>query len=48
MQYFTRAASGGKPAVVKQWSRPNILMRLADFYLYYAEVCNEIDPSDPK
>ncbi len=47
MQYYTRAASGGKPAVIKQWSRPNILLRLADFYLYYAEVCNEIDPSDP-
>ena len=32
------------------WSRnhacPSIIFRLADFYLYYAEVCNEIDPSD--
>ena len=28
--------------------RPWILFRLADFYLYYAEVCNEINPSDPK
>lgn len=26
---------------------PSIILRLADFYLYYAEVCNEIDPSDP-
>lgn len=29
------------------WARPWILFRLADFYLYYAEVCNEITPSDP-
>lgn len=29
------------------WARPNIILRLADFYLYYAEVCNEIDPNDP-
>lgn len=33
---------------VKTWARPWILFRLADFYLYYAEVCNEINPSDPK
>ena len=31
----------------KDWGRPWIYFRLADFYLYYAEVCNEIDPSDP-
>ena len=31
----------------KRWGRPWILFRLADFFLYYAEVCNEIDPSDP-
>lgn len=29
------------------WARPSILLRLADFYLYYAEVCNEVDPNDP-
>lgn len=29
------------------WARPSILFRLADFYLYYAEVCNEINPDDP-
>lgn len=33
------------------WNRnhacPSIIFRLADFYLYYAEVCNEISPSDP-
>lgn len=32
---------------LKSWARPSILFRLADFYLYYAEVCNEIDPNDP-
>lgn len=31
----------------KQWGRPWVYFRLADFYLYYAEVCNEINPSDP-
>lgn len=30
----------------KKFGRPWILFRLADFYLYYAEVCNEIDPTD--
>ena len=42
-----RPASGGKKELFKQWARPNILLRLADFYLYYAEVCNELEPSDP-
>lgn len=28
------------------WARPSILFRLADFYLYYAEVCNELNPND--
>ena len=32
----------------KTWARPNILLRLADFYLYYAEVLNEIDPTNPE
>lgn len=32
---------------IRGWGRPSILFRLADFYLYYAEVCNEIDPGDP-
>lgn len=32
---------------LKNWGRPSILLRLADFYLYYAEVCNEINPADP-
>ena len=43
----SRPASGNKKELFKQWARPNILLRLADFYLYYAEVCNELDPSDP-
>ncbi|WP_316817860.1 RagB/SusD family nutrient uptake outer membrane protein [Pedobacter nyackensis] len=32
---------------LRNYARPSILLRLADFYLYYAEVCNEISPSDP-
>ncbi|HCX56519.1 MAG TPA: RagB/SusD family nutrient uptake outer membrane protein, partial [Sphingobacterium sp.] len=28
--------------------RPSIIFRLADFYLLYAEACNEVDPSDPE
>lgn len=31
---------------VKSWIRPWVYFRLADFYLYYAEVLNEIDPKD--
>lgn len=31
----------------KSWARPSVIFRLADFYLYYAEACNEVDPSDP-
>lgn len=32
---------------LRKWARPSIIYRLADFYLYYAEACNEVDPSDP-
>lgn len=32
---------------LRAWARPSIIFRLADFYLYYAEVCNEINPNDP-
>ncbi len=32
----------------KSLYRPGILMRLADFYLLYAEALNEVDPSDPR
>lgn len=28
------------------WARPSILFRLADFYLYYAEACNELNAND--
>ncbi len=43
------AGAPGTPfTVYTSWSRPSILLRLADFYLYYAEVLNEINPSDPK
>ena len=31
----------------KKYVRPSILLRLADFYLYYAEACNEVDYQDP-
>jgi len=34
--------------VYTSWSRPSILFRMADFYLYYAEVLNEIDPGDSR
>lgn len=30
----------------RSWFRPGILFRLAEFYLLYAEVLNEVDPSD--
>src|SRR5690625_7236622 len=33
---------------LKEWARPSILLRVADFYSYYAEVCNEIDQTDRK
>ncbi|ADY52191.1 RagB/SusD domain protein [Pseudopedobacter saltans DSM 12145] len=43
------AGAPGTPfTVYTSWSRPSILLRLADFYLYYAEVLNEIDPNDPR
>jgi hypothetical protein len=29
-------------------ARPSIIFRMADFYLYYAEVLNEINPGDPR
>ena len=32
----------------KSMYRPGILMRLADFYLLYAEALNEVNPSDPR
>lgn len=38
-------ASGGAP---DNFNRVSIIYRLADFYLYYAEALNEIDPSDSR
>ncbi|MGL5786759.1 MAG: RagB/SusD family nutrient uptake outer membrane protein [Bacteroidales bacterium] len=32
----------------KSQYRPSIIFRLADFYLLYAEVLNELNPSDPR
>ena len=32
---------------LKSWARPSIIYRLADFYLYYAEACNEVNAADP-
>lgn len=32
---------------IKSYYRPWAIFRLADFYLYYAEACNEVDPTDP-
>lgn len=32
---------------LRAWARPSIIYRLADFYLYYAEACNEVNPADP-
>lgn len=32
---------------LRNYARPSIIYRLADFYLYYAEVCNEVNPADP-
>ncbi|SKC02901.1 SusD family protein [Sphingobacterium nematocida] len=35
-------------AGVRSVFRPSIIFRLADFYLLYAEACNEVDPTDPE
>ncbi len=40
--------NGTNYTVYTSWSRPSILLRLADFYLYYAEVLNEINPGDAR
>lgn len=32
---------------LRNYARPSIIYRLADFYLYYAEACNEVNPTDP-
>ncbi|MEO6682838.1 MAG: RagB/SusD family nutrient uptake outer membrane protein [Ginsengibacter sp.] len=33
---------------VRSVFRPSIIFRLADFYLLYAEACNEVNPNDPE
>lgn len=32
---------------LQKYSRVSILYRLAEFYLFYAEACNEVNPNDP-
>lgn len=36
------------PPDISSFKRVSIIYRLADFYLYYAEALNEVDPSDPR
>jgi len=36
------------PGGVRTVFRPSIIFRLADFYLLYAEACNEVNPADPE
>ena len=44
---FNRSISKTSPGVASQ-NRPSIIFRLADFYLIYAEVANEVNPSDSR
>ncbi|GIM59346.1 RagB/SusD family nutrient uptake outer membrane protein [Capnocytophaga canimorsus] len=44
---FNRTVSKRSPGVTSKF-RPSIIFRLADFYLLYAEVLNETNPSDPQ
>lgn len=44
---FNRTVSLTSPGVSSQY-RPSIIFRLADFYLMYAEVVNEVAPGDPR
>ncbi|MGL5785303.1 MAG: RagB/SusD family nutrient uptake outer membrane protein, partial [Bacteroidales bacterium] len=44
---FNRTVSKRSPGVASKF-RPSIIFRLADFYLYYAEVANEVNPNDPR
>lgn len=43
---MNRTVHGTKPGVESKF-RPSIIFRLADFYLLYAEMLNEADPSNP-
>ncbi|EXY64221.1 RagB/SusD family nutrient uptake outer membrane protein [Bacteroides fragilis] len=44
---FNRSVSLTNPGVASQF-RPSIIFRLADFYLMYAEVANEVNPNDAR
>ena len=44
---FNRTVNKKSPGVASKF-RPSIIFRLADMYLLYAEVINEITPNDPK
>ncbi|WP_294479863.1 RagB/SusD family nutrient uptake outer membrane protein [uncultured Bacteroides sp.] len=44
---YNRTVSKTSPGVASKF-RPSIIFRLADFYLIYAEVANEVNPSDPR
>lgn len=44
---INRTVSLTSPGVASQF-RPSIIFRLADFYLMYSEIANEINPGDPR
>src|SRR5690606_31542464 len=43
---MNRTVYGRSPGVTSMY-RPSIIFRLAEFYLLYAEMLNEVSPSDP-
>jgi starch-binding outer membrane protein, SusD/RagB family len=43
---MNRTVYGRSPGVTSMY-RPSIIFRLADFYLLYAEMLNEVSPADP-
>lgn len=48
LQKFKNRTVNHASGDIKTFNRVSILYRLADFYLYYAEVLNELDPSDDR
>ena len=46
-KFYSRNVNLSGSSSTTYYNKPSILFRLADFYLYYAEVCNEINPNDP-
>jgi len=46
-KFANRTIHPTAPGAVRSVFRPAIIFRLADFYLLYAEACNEVDPADP-